>query len=425
MTRQRRPTVVVALHDGFYGCGTGAGYSNHALLQILVDLLPTEVRLVVLPVRLDSISPEYDPTWHSEVATLLARIDAMVYPVDNGTAGHVRFGGLNCFRHLVRHTADILTREVLTNAHPLLILALDAPFLGLAPLLATDMLQNLVLVPRSTARIHTPDDQERIAWESHGLLTTAKHGGRIAAISHYMQVHLSIDYQVPDDALVELPNGLSRTDWQLTPPEDELLSAPAQEGFLFAMGRAQRYKGFDDLLDALTLLHQQDVAVPHLVLAAVTDNPELGTYQQHLAKKITDGNLDVTLLTRFHPAIRRLLAHPALRAVVVPSRVEPFGRVPIEAYAAGAIPVIATSAGGLTEQVIDGCTGLTTAPEDPASLATALRRALSLTPAERHRIRGTARQFAASRFDQPRAVRTFLRHVAPWLDRHADRRQST
>lgn len=40
MIRHQRPTLVVTLHDGFYGCGTGVGYSNHALLQVLVDLLP-------------------------------------------------------------------------------------------------------------------------------------------------------------------------------------------------------------------------------------------------------------------------------------------------------------------------------------------------------------------------------------------------
>ncbi|MGH3812393.1 MAG: hypothetical protein ACRDUV_08045, partial [Pseudonocardiaceae bacterium] len=98
MTRPQRPTVVVALHDGFYGCGTGAGRSNRALLTTLIGLLPTEVRLIVLPVRLDATSPEYDPTWHAETTTLLAHVDAAVHPVDNGTAGQVRFGGLDCFR---------------------------------------------------------------------------------------------------------------------------------------------------------------------------------------------------------------------------------------------------------------------------------------------------------------------------------------
>ncbi len=191
-----------------------------------------------------------DPLWHAEVTTLLARTDAVVHPVDNGTAGQARFGGLDCFRDLVRHAAD---------------------------------------------------------------------------------------------------------------------------------------------------------------------NPEPRTYQRHLAEKITHRGLDVTLLTRFHPDIRRMLAHPALRGVVVPSRAEPFGRVPIEAYAAGATPVIATTAGGLTEQIIDGRTGFTATPEDPTSLAAALRRALALTPAGRHRMRDNAWRFAAARYDYPLAVRAFLAQIAPWF----------
>ncbi|MGH3993794.1 MAG: glycosyltransferase family 4 protein, partial [Pseudonocardiaceae bacterium] len=367
----------------------------------------------MLPVRLDATSPEYDPTWHAETTTLLAHVDAAVHPVDNGTAGQVRFGGLDCFRRLVRHTADTLTHYVLPDADPVLILALDAPFLGLAPLLPTHAVPSLVLVPRSTARIHSPTDQDRIAWESHGLRTATEHGGRIAAISDYMRAHLKVSYQVPGHALAELPNGLSPVDWQLTAPDDGILPAPARDEFLLAMGRAQPYKGFD----ALALLHRQDVALPHLVLAAVTDQPEPSTYQQHLAKKITTLRVNATLLTRFHPDIRRLLVHSALRSVVVPSRAEPFGRVPIEAYAAGATPVIATTAGGLTEQVIEGRTGFTAAPEDPASLAAALCRALALSPAQRHRVREEAGRFAASRYDYPRAVRSFLKQVAPWLDR--------
>jgi glycosyltransferase involved in cell wall biosynthesis len=414
--------VVVALHDGFFGCGTGAGLSNRALLKTLTGLLPAGVRLVVLPVHLGLTSPEYHPAWHAETTALLTHVGARVYPVDNGTGGLARFGDLGCFRHLVRRATDVLTRRVLPDAIPVLILALDVPFLGLAPLLPTDVVASLVLVPRSTARVHTPDDRERIEWESHGLRTAVEHGGRIAAISSFMRAHLSNDYHVPDQALIDLPNGLSPADWQLALPDHKLLPAPARKGFLLAMGRAQLCKGFDDLLDALTLLRKQGITMPHLVLAAVTDHPEPSDYQQHLANRIITQGLDITMLSRFHPDIRRLLAHPALRAVVVPSRVEPFGRIPIEAYAAGAIPVIATTAGGLAEQVIDRYTGLTATPGDPASLATALRYGLALDPAERVRMREHARQFA-TRYDHPRAVRAFLAQVAPWFHSPAVHRQ--
>ncbi|MGH3797256.1 MAG: glycosyltransferase [Pseudonocardiaceae bacterium] len=78
---------------------------------------------------------------------------------------------------------------------------------------------------------------------------------------------------------------------------------------------------------------------------------------------------------------------------------------------------IATTAGGLTEQVIDARTGFAATPEDPTSLAAAVRRVLALTVAERNRMREEAQQFAASRYDHQRVVRTFLDQVAPWLRR--------
>jgi hypothetical protein len=83
------------------------------------------------------------------------------------------------------------------------------------------------------------------------------------------------------------------------------------------------------------------------------------------------------------------------------------------------------------------CTQWTTAPQvrsatgapdslpHPKILLVWSRRAFDLTPAERQQIRETARQFAANRYDHPRAVRAFLKHVAPWLDQQLEGNQST
>jgi glycosyltransferase involved in cell wall biosynthesis len=148
-------------------------------------------------------------------------------------------------------------------------------------------------------------------------------------------------------------------------------------------------------------------------LAAVADQPVVTDYQRRLVDRVVSLGLDATVVTRFDPAIRGLLPHPSLRAVVVPSRTEPFGRVPLEAYAAGA-PVVATTAGGLAEQVIDGSTGFCAPPGDPAGLAVALRRALALDDDDRSRLRARALAFARSRFDHRDSVRRFLAGFAPW-----------
>jgi glycosyltransferase involved in cell wall biosynthesis len=410
------PTVAVAMHDGFFSCGTGAGRGNRVFLRLLTELLPAGVRLVVLPVQLDTSSPEFDPAWHADTLRLLEHVEHLILPVDNGTNGQVRFGGLGCFRQLVTHTARTLIRAVLPDSRPLLVVAFDAPFLGLPTLLPAETLPNLVLVPRSTALIHDPTNQQRMTWERDGMHTVASAGGRIAAISHYMREHLATAYRLPDAALTDLPNGLAPADWDTARAATTYpLPAPAHHGFLLAMGRATPYKGFDDLLDALELLRGTGPAPPHLLLAAVTESPRLSPYQRDLAHRITRTGLSATLITRFDRGVTGLLGDPALRAVIVPSRAEPFGRVPLEAYAAGAAPVIATTAGGLAEQIIPGRTGITAPPQDPAALAHAIREGLNLTPAQRAAMRQAAGALAASRFDYHQAVQRFLAHTAPWL----------
>jgi glycosyltransferase involved in cell wall biosynthesis len=407
------PTLVVTAHDGFYGAGTGAGYANRGFLQILPSLLAPGVRLVVMPVYLASDSPEYQAGWHQQTLDLCRAAGASIRPVDNGTSGQSRFGGVTAFEHLAGATAAALL-EVLPSADPAGVIFFDIPFLGVPPLLPAQTLPGLAVVPRSTGLLHDPDNRARIEFERDGLSYLAARGGHIAAISGYMRDHLVRDYRLPAASLLDLPDGLTPGDWQSRPADPPSLPPNAEDGFLLALGRAQPYKGWDDLLDALAILRRRQVELPHALLAAVTDQPAPSEYQQHLARRIDSLGLDATLLTRFDPAIRTLLAHPALRAAVIPSRTEPFGRVPLEAYVAGATPIVATTAGGLAEQVIDGITGLAAAPGDPASLAGAIDRALGLTTGERDQMRAAGRDLARTRFDHERAIRRFLARFAPW-----------
>ncbi|MBO2447116.1 glycosyltransferase family 4 protein [Actinomadura barringtoniae] len=408
-----RPTIVVLIHDGFYSCGTGAARSNRAFLEVLTAQLHPDVRLIVMPIHLIPASTEYNPAWHKELESLVHQAGGNVIPVDNGTGGQVRFGGLEAFENACAKGAETINQKILPVSGPLLIIAFDCPFYGLARHLDPRARSEVVIVARSTAALHVPDDRARISWELAGLHHAVKAGGRIAAISGHMRTHLADSYQIPDRALLDLPNGLPPSDWRHIPPPDaRLLPSRAQRGFILSMGRAVPYKAFDDLLDALSLLARQSVAVPHTVLAAVTEDHQLSPYQAHLAQRIATESLDATLLTHFAPDLRSLLAHPALDAVVVPSRVEPFGRIPLEAFVAGA-PVVATAAGGLAELVTDQ-TGYRARPGDPASLAAAISRALAADPAERARLRAAGRHLASTRYDYPRTMRGFLNHAAPW-----------
>jgi|CXWL01.1.fsa_nt_gi glycosyltransferase involved in cell wall biosynthesis len=76
---------------------------------------------------------------------------------------------------------------------------------------------------------------------------------------------------------------------------------------------------------------------------------------------------------------------------------EPFAAVPIEAMSSG-MAVVATSAGGTPEAIVDGETGIVVAPGDPKALAKGLRR-LAEDDALRLRLGERAAQVARERFN--------------------------
>jgi glycogen(starch) synthase len=87
----------------------------------------------------------------------------------------------------------------------------------------------------------------------------------------------------------------------------------------------------------------------------------------------------------------------AADAVVLPSRYEPFGIVALEAAAAGA-PLVASTAGGLGEVVVDGRTGVAFPPGNVPAMADAVHTVLADPAAARTRARA-ARSRLAVDFD--------------------------
>lgn len=140
------------------------------------------------------------------------------------------------------------------------------------------------------------------------------------------------------------------------------------------MGRIEPWKGQRELLAALALLAPRFPTLRCLIAGA----PELDGqwFLDELKATVTTLGLDGVVrfvgyqgdTPRFMAALD-VLAHASVQP-------EPFGRVLIEAMAAG-LPVVATNAGGVPEIVLDGATGLLAAPGDAQALAAALARLLS------------------------------------------------
>lgn len=92
----------------------------------------------------------------------------------------------------------------------------------------------------------------------------------------------------------------------------------------------------------------------------------------------------------------------SLDVLVHPCEIEPFGRIAIEAMAAGT-PVVGAAAGGIAETVIDDKTGLLVPPNDPAALAAAVLALLG-DAARRARMGQAGRQHVQQQYSIDRFV---------------------
>ena len=172
------------------------------------------------------------------------------------------------------------------------------------------------------------------------------------------------------DATV-IPNGVDPQQWPLTSPPEEAVVA--------SWGRHVPQKGFDLLLEAWPRVRERIPSARLLIGGSGPDTPEL-------RKAATDGVEFVGHLDR--PGVQQLLEHS--RVVAVPSRIEPFGIVALEAMASGRAVVWSTR-GGLRE-AMNGL-GWPVDPHDRESLAAAIVYALLARP-DPQRYRGRAEELS-------------------------------
>jgi glycogen synthase len=135
---------------------------------------------------------------------------------------------------------------------------------------------------------------------------------------------------------------------------------------LVCVGMVEPHKGFDVAIAALADLLP---SLPALTLTVAGDGSALGALRDQAHE--LDVDHAVTFLGACDPDdIPALLGTASV--VIVPSRVEPFGLVALEA-AQAARAVVASRVGGLPETVLDGETGLLVSPDDPHAIAAAVR----------------------------------------------------
>lgn len=173
------------------------------------------------------------------------------------------------------------------------------------------------------------------------------------------------------------------------------------------VGRLVPWKGQDVFLRAAAEVLRTRPRARALIVGGPGDEVESREFARRLRQDAAALGLEGRVVfTGFRADVPELLAASDL-VVHSATRPEPFGRVVVEAMAAGR-PVIATSAGGVLEILEDGRTGRLVPPGDAAALAAALAALLD-APERATEMGRQARQDAEVRFGAERFARSLER----------------
>jgi glycosyltransferase involved in cell wall biosynthesis len=184
-------------------------------------------------------------------------------------------------------------------------------------------------------------------------------------------------------------------------PEDQWRLPEADHNRITFIGRFDRHKGGDTILDAFAKVLQ---TLPEARLDFV--GPDRGctgpdgrmsSFAQYLHASLPPPDRQKVLFYGFLPGSKAAQLRKRALVTVVPSRYETFGITAAEAMMAGC-PLVVSGAGALTELVQDGLNGLVSRPGDADDLAEKILSMLK-NPDRAARLGAQAAADALERYD--------------------------
>jgi glycosyltransferase involved in cell wall biosynthesis len=211
---------------------------------------------------------------------------------------------------------------------------------------------------------------EKSALLRRALREAGHRAAAVTACSRMVADDLVSNYGAPDPVVV--PNGVELGQGVEDTPVQAPQWWPGPGSVVGAVGRVEAVKGFDLLVRAFAAIRRPG---EHLVIAG--DGSALAGLGA-LAAEL--GASDAIILPGrvSRPEVSWLMEKAA--TVVVPSRVEAFGIVALEAWRGGA-PLILTTNSGARDLVTEGVNAFLVDPTDTRALGAAIRRVLD-DPAE-------------------------------------------
>lgn len=257
----------------------------------------------------------------------------------------------------------------------------------------------------------------RVKWEKE-----LAHKSSVLATSPYEKDDLIKHYQATPSKIAVIPCGIDLKLFQPIPTDKarKKLDLNADETIVLYAGRLEWRKGIATLLHALPKLIEASPELKNSIKLVIvgrktgSDSTEAKrlkeiTSQLKLSKQVAFvGSRDQSQLKYFYSAAN---------VCVVPSYYEPFGIVPLEAFACQC-PVIASRIGGLQYTVHDKQNGLLVAPRNPTALASALREIINDNKHYKDNVRRFSKTTLLEKFAWSKIAKSVDRFYAKLIKNH-------
>ncbi len=223
-----------------------------------------------------------------------------------------------------------------------------------------------------------------------------QHLNRIISISDGVK-RVLIEAGVPEDRIVTIRSGIDLGKFDsISPPGGFRRSLGISDGDILVgtVAAITEEKGYPNLIRAAKIVVGNAENVTFLAVGDGPDEEEV----QDLAGRLNLGGKFI--FAGFREDVGNFLK--SFDIFVLASKMEGLGTSVLDAQAVG-LPIVATTAGGIPEMIVDGRNGLLVPPEDEASLADAI---LKLTGDEKLRQKlGKNAKEDVKRFDIERTIR--------------------
>ncbi len=235
--------------------------------------------------------------------------------------------------------------------------------------LIKELFQAPLVLTTHSLEPHRPWKQDQLGSGYHlstWLEKTAfQHADRVIAVSKAMQADVQDLYQVPENRIRIIPNGIDPQEYQ--PAQDlELLrryGLDPEQPYIIFVGRITRQKGILHLVRSIPHLEK---GAQILLCASSPDTPELEEQMRDMLDKARQQSSNPIIWVQDSVPRQDIVPlYSQAAAFVCPSIYEPFGIVNLEAMSC-ATPVVASQVGGIPEILDHGRDGYLV-PLEPVS----------------------------------------------------------